>query len=190
VTTFGALVVAAGFSQVADRDAAIWTTTNGIDWDREQSPDLGGEGDQQINTVIATGTRFVAVGQETIDGDEDAAVWVSRYGDRWHRLPDLGDVFGGPGAQRLSAVAASPFGLVAAGTETNGPIADAALWYASRRSSWTRILGTDPNVTTFTDIGRQSIHALVATSDGYLAFGSEGAGADSDADIWIGTVER
>jgi DNA-binding SARP family transcriptional activator len=186
VTNFRGLIVAGGVSDSGEgKEAVVWTSPDGQDWDRLSDGSLSGEGDQQINAITSGGPGLVAVGEETIDGDENAAVWTSIDGTNWDRVEDPSGALGGSGSQQISAVADSDVGLVAAGNEvlngTNG-----ALWVSADGTTWSRVPPAE--ITTLADFGRQVVRALVTTQDGFVAFGWEGRGGDDDADAWFGRV--
>ncbi len=188
VTTLDGLFVAGGFSESPEsKDAFVWTSTDGSDWKRVDDDSLGGDGDQQINAIVTGGPGLVAVGQESIDGDTNAAVWTSIDGISWERVQDPAGVFQGDGSQQMSAVAASDVGLVAAGSEvlngTNG-----AVWISADGTAWARVPAGSPEIAPLVDFGRQGIRALLTTDDGFVALGWEGRGGDDDADVWIGQL--
>ena len=189
VTTFGGILVAAGFSESTEgKDAAVWTSLNGFDWDRATG-DLDDEGDQQINAVVAGGPGLVAVGQSTVDGDEDAAVWTSVDGRRWLRVDDVTGSLGGSGIQEMSAVVTWDGGLVAAGREVLDDEIDGAIWISSDGTTWIRQSPTSPELSAFVGIEEeQGVRALVVDDDRFVAFGREGRGGDDDADVWIGQL--
>jgi DNA-binding SARP family transcriptional activator len=188
VTTLDGLLIAGGFSESPEgKDAFVWTSTDGTDWDRVDDDSLGGDGDQQINAIAAGGPGLLAVGQESIDGDTNAAVWTSIDGTSWVRVQDPTRVFEGDGSQQMSAVASSDVGLVAAGSEvlngTNG-----AVWISADGTTWARVLPTSPEIAPLVDFGRQGVRALLTTDDGFVALGWEGRGGDDDADVWVGEL--
>ena len=91
--------------------AAVWTSVDGLSWQREPDVDneLGGEGTGQLmRSVTAGGPGLVAVGVE-FDG---AMVWTSSNGHDWQRVPEHGEVFALAGM--VEVIAAGP-GLVAVG---------------------------------------------------------------------------
>jgi len=184
------VLVAGGWSESpgGDRDAAVWFLRNArfLKMVRGQA-DLGGPGNQQINAVIAFKNGFLAVGEETLDGDTNAAVWLSPSGKEWLRLDD-DPVFAGEGDQRMFAVAASPTGLVAGGSDRiDSQHWDASVWTSPDGEHWERPT-SGPGISTFADIGDQEIKALVPFGDGFLALGNERPqGGDWDARVWIGT---
>ena len=109
--------------------AAIWTSTDGLGWERvPDGPmfDIGGYFDTMeeptsggIEDVASDGTTVVAVGDSC---DEEGmscvqATWRSSDGLTWKRLAD-----GRAGA--LTSVAGSPLGFVAAGHECEGTSSD------------------------------------------------------------------
>lgn len=93
-----------------DIDAAVWTSVDGVTWNRVQADDEVFGGDtirQSMNAITAGGPGFVAVGQEGFeflgvddwtplplnnpDGDEHltdnvAAVWTSPDAETWTRV--------------------------------------------------------------------------------------------------------
>jgi hypothetical protein len=188
VTMLGDRIVAAGYSEVpGNRDAAVWISRDdGATWDPVEDDALGGEGDQQINAVIPAGPGLVAVGQEDRDGDRNAAVWTSTDGLRWERVDDPNDVLGGPGLQQMSGLAASDGVIVAAGSEVVDREIDGAVWTSRDGTTWTREDPTSPEMSTFTDYGRQGVRAILSTDAGFVAMGREGRGPNDDADVWIG----
>jgi hypothetical protein len=73
-------VVIVGYERSGtDWDGAVWTSADGITWDRVAHDEaaLGGDGDQSMTVALASGGRLVAVGWAARSGPGDAAVWVS-----------------------------------------------------------------------------------------------------------------
>jgi hypothetical protein len=71
-------LVAAGFD-LGTTDGVVWTSADGLTWDRKDVSQLGGTGTQQIKGIAEFGRGVVAVGRirpEGSGGDEDAGVWV------------------------------------------------------------------------------------------------------------------
>lgn len=188
VVSSASRVAAGGFSEVdGDRDAAVWTSRDGSFWRRVGADDdLAGPGDQQINAMAVVGSGFIAVGQETIDGDTNAVVWTSADGRDWTRVSDPSGLFGGAGDQIMYAVLSTPVGIVAAGSEVLEPEWDAAVWTSIDGISWMRLSGDTPAMYALADIGDQEIKALIQTETGVLALGGERGGGDWDAQAWIG----
>jgi hypothetical protein len=192
----GPLVVGGFVDGPQDQDAAVWTTETPPFVERLEDPDLGGPGDQQINALVKGGPGYVAVGEETIDGDTNAVIWTSTDASDWDRV-NSPDAFIGEGAQSMYAVAVSDVGLVAAGTdvllagideaEPNGHW-DAAVWTSIDGEDWIRLPGNDPSMSTLADQGRQEIKGLLSIEGGFLALGAEGESlSDWDGRVWIGT---
>lgn len=139
VTAGGPDLVAVGQRAGIDElsDAAVWTSPDGITWSPvdDQAEALGGAGSQRIETVIAAGPGFVAVGSDETDG----AVWTSTDGRAWSRVPDPDGVLGGPGDQRIEDIVARPGGLVAVGGDSDETQGDIAVWLSSNGLDWTRV---------------------------------------------------
>jgi len=118
VVAGGPGLVAVGRGEATgDSDAAVWTSVDGLTWERipnEGSVFGGAPGYQDMVAVVAGGPGLVAVGSDRLGGgDSDAAVWISADGFTWVRVPHDEAVFGGPGDQGMSYVAVTDSGLVA-----------------------------------------------------------------------------
>jgi len=134
VTVGGPGLVAVGWDfSGGDRDAAVWTSPDGISWTLipDDEAVFGGEGDQGMVSVTGGGPGLVAVGWD--GGIDVMAVWTSPDGISWSRVPDDEAVFGGEGDQGIYSVTAGGPGLVAVGSagsvESRG--VDAAVWVAA-----------------------------------------------------------
>jgi hypothetical protein len=182
-------VVAGGFSTGADRDAAVWILASD-GWEPiVDDEEFGGDGDQQINAIAAAGPGLVAVGQEIVDGEEDAVVWVSDDGRDWERIDAPAGTFDGPGIQKMSTIAVSGNEIVAAGEDLTDEL-DAAVWTSPDGRAWTRVPSSAPGMSSLIDYGGQDIRALISFAGGLVAAGRETHGGHrDDADVWIGTVE-
>ena len=80
--------VAVGWARRADDDdAAVWLgAKDGKSW-RRADGDLVGEGDQQLQTVVAVGEALLAGGFDTSDGVQRPALWRSDDGGQtWERF--------------------------------------------------------------------------------------------------------
>jgi hypothetical protein len=74
--------VAVGYEGLSeDRNAAVWTSPDGDAWSRVED-DLGGNGDQVMNSVAFWQAQetLVAGGTTESGGDIDAALWESSDG--------------------------------------------------------------------------------------------------------------
>ncbi len=76
----GAIAVGA-IGQGPTRDAAVWTSPDGISWTRSTEEALGGPLAQHIKGLVVAGDRLVAVGRESEHDEGDAAVWVGTPSD-------------------------------------------------------------------------------------------------------------
>lgn len=80
-TSDGPRLVAAGFdASDGHKDAAVWTSLDGVAWSRVPHDEslFGGVSDQFIESG---GRGLVAVGADASGGDGDVAVWVTAGGD-------------------------------------------------------------------------------------------------------------
>jgi tRNA A-37 threonylcarbamoyl transferase component Bud32 len=145
LAVLGSTIVAVGdVGPEGFEDAAVWTSSNGIDWTKVGAPDLGPEGDQELWSVHAAGGMLIAVGSsEGEDGTFDAAVWTSTTGTEWHRVDPA--MFEEPGNQLMKAVAGGvdelPFVIVGCEDEesicdSEGHDSDAAVWVSEDGEIW------------------------------------------------------
>lgn len=83
-----AVVVGTAIRPTGDRDARIWTSTDGSTWNAVPLDDAvgGGAGDQSVTSVAAGPLGFVAAGVDRQRGRSDPAVWWSSDGVRWSRV--------------------------------------------------------------------------------------------------------
>ncbi len=157
VTSTGSGLVAVGGDWSSEAfAAAVWMSVDGIAWSRIPYDEavFGGEHDQAMNGVTATGSGVVAVGRawaqsggDHSDGSDDSAasVWTSADGVTWSWLGYDEAVFGsednssylltdGPVfteyRQFMSSVTATASGVVAVGADWSGPSHGAAVWVA------------------------------------------------------------
>jgi serine/threonine-protein kinase len=129
--------IAGGWDRSAgDVDAAIWTSDDGSTWLQQTADPFGGPGRQVIAAMATAGDRIVAAGLASgPDGDLDAAVWLGT-GGRWSRVGL--ETLGGPGDQRLMAVAADGDRIVVAGDETLAADPEPAVWSSEDGGEWAR----------------------------------------------------
>jgi CHAT domain len=118
---------------------------------------------QALISVTGGPDRFVAVGYDTVEGGEDAAVWTSADGTTWDRAPTKDDLrqFG---RQRMRGVAYIPDrGFVAVGIDGS----DAAVWTSADGVKWTR---------SRTDLEggvKREMTGIIATEDQLIVVGVE-----------------
>ncbi len=171
------VVVAAGYdARSGDRDAAIWISTDGVDWQQVESSDLVAPGDQQIMGITATSTGFVAVGYDGASGDWDAAVWTSPDGLNWSRM-NRHEALGGDGDQIMNAIAETSDGFVAVGSITRDGLEQPAVWTTDDGVAWMLV---DPD--TVDASGGCSSVALTPTQ--ITTVGYTVSDTDADAAVW------
>jgi len=150
VTVGGPGLVAVG---EVSSDAAVWTSVDGFAWLRIPHDEavFGGADDQVMNSVTAGGPGLVAVGsdrvfEENVDsfGNEtntqmNAAVWTSRDGISWSRVPNDDTVFGNGedniGSPEMLDVTTGGPGLVAVGVNRG----EVPVWTSIDGITWTPI---------------------------------------------------
>ena len=171
-----------------DRDAAVWTSVDGLTWTRVPHDEAvfggscpqnsyGTNCSQGMYAVVAGGPGLVAVGYESSDVgmEENAAVWTSVDGLTWRRVPHDEAVFGGSDAQWVSGVAAAGPGVVAVGYDASDR--GAAVWTSTDGLAWTQV-PYDESV-----FGSLQLGAVAAAGPGLVAVGSDSSGGDPDAAV-------
>ena len=163
-------VAAAGPGLVA-AGSGLWTSFDGITWDKVPYVEAFGTG--EINSVTGGGPGLVAVG---------SGIW-SFDGLTWNRRVESG-------LSHLFSVVAGGPGFVAVGEVGEGPSehdeywdADGAVWSSVDGTNWTRV-PHDESV--FGGVGRQSMSAVTVGGPGLVAVGevSEYDRRDADAAVW------
>ena len=147
VTVGGPGLVAVGMDRSVGEewDAAVWTSPDGITWERVAHDEavFGGARRQVMNSVTVGGPGLVAVGSEVsigADGDWDAVVWTSPDGVTWDRVPDDEAVFSGDGYQTMFSVTAAGPGLVAVGADARVGDRNTAVWASVDGTVWSRVV--------------------------------------------------
>ncbi|MGI9658761.1 MAG: hypothetical protein ACR2OD_07625 [Gaiellaceae bacterium] len=185
VTAGGPGLVAVGWDQPLGRDAAVWTSADGVSWSRVEHDDavFGGLGYQSMSAVIAGGPGLVAVGRDRTG----PVVWTSPDGAEWTRItPETAaDIFG-PGtglSGRMNSVTAVGPGLVAVGTSGS----DAAAWASEDGITWVR---APYDEAVFGGEGLQEMRSVVPGGLGVVAVGADGANAAVWTSVDGGTWAR
>lgn len=165
------LVAVGGAFNNRDLDAAVWTSTDGVAWDRIADPDVfggaptdgnGTDGYQMIRDIAAGPAGLVAVG--VVDdrfGDLDPPIWVSPDGLSWSRVTGNADALD-PGST-INAVATGGPGYVAAGSNNAG---SAAIWVSGDGVSWARVEQPPGD-----GYSRSEITDILTTDSGLVAVG-------------------
>jgi hypothetical protein len=156
-------------------DAAVWTSTDSLDWQRVSDAALRAPiSFLEMTSVARLGTRVVAVGREQQQGRRnEAATWISYdRGSSWRR--GTGE-FAARG-QLMRQVAVVPPGLVAVGLDhAAGKRAGPAVWSSRDGKTWTAVRSSAFVSKDFT------MTSVVRVGNGTL-FGAGGNG--EDAAIW------
>jgi hypothetical protein len=170
VTAGGPGLVAVGtvgaISDGADRDAAVWTSVDGLIWSRVPREAVSGRsGNYPMWSVTAGGPGLVAVGW---DGS-DAAVWTSADGLTWSQVPHDEAIFGATGGWEMVSVTAAGPGLVAVGD---------AVWTSVDGRTWSLADNS-------ADSG-DTMWSVTAAGPGLVSVGD----ADTDAAVWVAATEE
>ncbi|MDQ3659873.1 MAG: adenylate/guanylate cyclase domain-containing protein [Actinomycetota bacterium] len=176
-------LVAVGYQGLrGDRDAAAWVSVDGLTWDRAEVPEEQGDnGTQEMRGVAALGDDLVAVGEDGLAGNYDAAVWFSEDGRSWRRRAQPPEVLGGPGEQIMTSLVASDAGFVAVGWSTVRSDLDAQVWTSQDGMEWND-LSYDEAV--FGGDGDQLLWGVELSRGTFIAVGRDDFGGGSDAAVW------
>ncbi|WP_214327095.1 hypothetical protein [Nonomuraea sediminis] len=163
----------------ASGDAAIWTSLNWKGW---TSMSLGGPRQQSLSDVVYGRRGWLAVGSTQTDVSVTEPLLVgSSDGRTWKQLAATGDLARDQGHPYLDlhAAAAGQKGYVLAGESRDASgTAAAALWFT-------------PDLRKFTKSKKLPqggsgvrVHAVAATSTGYVAVGGSGTGEQESSVVW------
>jgi len=170
--------------------AAVWTSLDGITWDRVPHDEavFGGAifGGATMFSVTAGGPGLVAVGE---DGDAGAAVWTSPDGINWSRVHDEA-VFGESVLEGvMRSVTVGGPGLVAVGGDRSGQGAtsNAVVWTSVDGITWARVPHSDA-IFGRKEVNRccTSMSSVTVGGPGLVAVGLDwpGDGEDERAAVW------
>ena len=193
-TEAGGGVLAVSLGQ--EVEAELWSSEDGRSWSTGSQSGvdpLPGEGRPLPTSLLAAGSTLVAAGSvEDADGI-DAALWTTTRGAAaWDRVPHDEAIFGGDGAQAVTALTQDGGQLVAVGTDTQpGGGVDALLWVA-QGDGWERVAEEGD----LAGAGDQYAVDVTATGSTVVAVGWETRGRgsaidpfDTDAVAWVLGVE-
>ena len=136
-----------------DRDAVVWTSPDGITWDRVPDDEalFSGDGYQTMFSVTAAGPGLVAVGVDARVGDRNTAVWASVDGITWSRVVPHGEadfgvvIVGGEMVVGETNVTVGGPGLVAVGSagtlEERDPQGNQTATFSGVAAVWTSVDG-------------------------------------------------
>lgn len=160
---------------------AVWTSTDGTDWQRVSHSDVFGRqhDDVTMRAVTAGGPGLVAVGHTK----HSAVVWTSKDGTTWTRAKHQDSGFEPPGHSSMQTVTTGGPGLVAGGfEELPGYGQVAALWTSKDGSTWTRVHHRDA---TFGKIGGDTeVRSVVARGERLVAVGHAEDASNVYAVVW------
>ncbi len=152
--------VAVGEDSLAGAAAWYLVKPNG-GWTRAEVKDAH-EG-QALISVTGGPDKFVAVGYDTVNGGDDAAIWTSSDGTTWDRAPTKRALHQN-GDQRMRGVVYIPHvGFVAVGVD--GP--DAAVWTSGDGLVWTR------SKAALSGSGKREMTGIIATDAQLFVVGRE-----------------
>jgi len=184
--------------KVGRADAAVWVSSDGVDWTRVGADSVFRESAAQaMFAVIVGGPGFVAVGTAERRHLDQPAVWLSQDGYSWDPVDDSSGAFDTHSFSQMRDVVVGGPGLVAVGHSGSPDLFDAAVWVSPDGTAWTRV--TDDS---FAGDSDEFMLAIAALDDGRLvAVGNDGTNrvpsvwTSSDGVSWqqideFGTVDE
>jgi hypothetical protein len=119
--------------------AVIWTSRDGVTWQRKTAAQLGlagpGETVQSISYVTARGTDTVISGQVTKDGATYAGVWLSTDGgSTWNRVTVPADHGAGTAITGLGSDASGLLAVRPGRSDNGSP--DAVAYFSPNGTAW------------------------------------------------------
>jgi hypothetical protein len=130
---------------------------------------FSGNGNQYILALTAYGDGFVAVGEDlSFDGPVDGAIWSSRDGIDWTRLPTEPSVLGDAAVESVAAWGSRLVAIGVPRINGNAPDGTAAIvWISDDGRHWQRIGDEDG------PFGAVRIGGVTGSASGFVAWGSD-----------------
>jgi hypothetical protein len=165
--------VAVGWRRTPDPSAAVWTSTDGTNWEAATDPE-GFEGFEGIDVVATPSGALVMAGGFVAGGE--GRIWTSRDGVDW----STADVNGGLTDAGIRHIVVSSTGLIGVGSTGT----DAALWLSTDDGATWAPFGDPVPDAYFTNAFATDAGLVLtgATQTGTLETGIEG-----NAAIWLAT---
>ncbi|HKY65928.1 MAG TPA: hypothetical protein VJM49_06140, partial [Acidimicrobiales bacterium] len=158
--------------------ATVWTSEDGTEWADETVEASSGR-DVSIAAASRGDDGIVAVGRVG-DGDEaDAALWT-QDGDEWRSSTPSS--MGGEHEQWAFDVATGPTGILVAGGESVWGDVRPRLWFSADGESWSSVDGGPGG--SFDTTGEESVRAVSALGEGFVAVGTVTVDNEQDGVIW------
>lgn len=199
------VVVGTETDEDGDLDAVVWASSpaGGLERTADDGPAV--PGDQRVTGVARFGESSVAVGWEETSAGVDAVAWTvtaaapeeperstppAAEAVRWLRVAGQ-EALGGPGEQRMEAVAAGGGGWLAVGStpasggEAEGGEVDAAVWRSPDGLEWARV-----GEGTLGGPGDQRMLDVAVGTLGLVAVGFDGRSAAVWTSVDGGSWER
>jgi hypothetical protein len=197
----GGRLVGVGYTtEGGSYDAAVWTSTDGLDWVRVDPATFAEAGVQLMKAVAggANGMPLVAVGCQDDESkcdlsgqDSDAAVWISDDGETWDKVHLDREGLVGPGIQTMADLTRQGDTFVAAGTATaRTDDLDAVVWTSTDGRSWNPRLSPRTFIADLggapDDQGIKAVTSFHRRSISFVAVGVTEDESDQDSAVWGG----
>lgn len=157
----------------ARSSGAIWTSSDGLTWDRVSDGPAFDDG--RVFGMAATASTIVAVGTTSDEFRGPAVVWLSHDGRQWTRLASASFASGA-----MRAVAVGGPGFVAVGLGTNDD--QAAVWTSKDGSTWQQVADS-PVFAHYTLPVRMA--AVTSFAGGVAAVGWRSDAGNGSAVAWV-----
>ena len=172
------MIVGSLFEPDAGRSVAtVWTSADGTGWEAS-TPESSGE-DEGMAAATRTDDGVVAVGRVGAVDEADAAVWT-RSGDGW--VLATPPAMGGDHEQWAFDVTSGPGGLLVAGGENVWGEIRPRLWFSADGAEWATVDGGPGGP--FDGTGEESVRAIAAVGDGFVAVGYRTVDNEQDGLVW------
>ena len=195
LATNNAVYAAGSAADGADTVAALWSTTDGLNWHRIRSADVafGGPGRRVINALAPLGTGLVAVGSIGVGPASSPASWISPDGASWSQ-PSEDFAMGTRAQQTGNAAAALDLAAVPAPSgnllfAVGGGSGAGRLWRSADGVRWAEVAQPADAVASVewhpALVGSNGVTTVVADSDPgrpYVLAGAPGGWSEPSAD--------
>ena len=199
VATDSGLVAVGHDESGGDKDAAVWTSPDGLDWSRVPHDEavFGGEDRQKMIVVAVKDPGLVAVGGDELNGEVPVAVWTSPDGTTWTQVPH--DEVAQRDDYPLLIPAVAVLGGVSDDFAEPLPLPDGCPEWGG---IWSRMVWTSPDGITwlqeqyeeaFSGDDYPVTKSMITVGSGLVAVGydvSAGDPLDWDAAVWYWTPEQ
>jgi hypothetical protein len=159
--------------------ATVWTAADGRQWERGDIEASSGDASESMAAATTFQDSQVAVGRRDDGEQSDAALWQTGEGG-WDQVAP--EEMGGMHDQWAFDVAAGERGILVAGGENAWGEVRARLWFSPDGETWETVDGGAGGP--FDTTGEESVQAVTAFGNGFVAVGWRDVDGEQDALAW------